>query len=361
MSTTPFTDHLRLGDGDSALRARKKLSEWLGWEMKVRGLRLAPPRLLGFVAATWDDRDAWDELVQECWVFAVEERRQSLAAQLLVKETIEGLVWRNVRNFLHELQRRNDPLGWRVYQLVLGAVEDRVRAGELRLDPGPGVDNDSVLAAPGVPLPGSSPLWPEAGDERIAAWSGELVRPLFTGRQGERLQADLGRRIVAFSHEFEIPWRFKDLLDALKREMRNHWHSLHGPDDETGYEGSDGEDGGPEGPGRTPGPGRAPVPVTRHRTPSLDRRDHLALERCVADGVRGSGDDRDREGLHGLWQYLRVLVPSGARRPSKRRLARTLDMPRGQVDRLLPRLEEIYRRCLEAVWGRAPYPDFGLT
>ncbi len=106
-------------------------------ELKRRSLWSLPPAFLGiYGCVTWADPDAVEELVADCFVFTFAERFRSLKAQLRTKPDIEGLVLRNVRNFLHETQRRHDPVGFRVFTVLRSAVRNALSAGDAPGDRG---------------------------------------------------------------------------------------------------------------------------------------------------------------------------------------------------------------------------------
>jgi hypothetical protein len=116
-------------------------------ELRRRSLWSLPPAYLGiYGCASWNEPEAVEELLAECFVFIFVERFRSLKAQLRSKSDIEGLVLRNVRNFLQETQRRHDPVGFRVFTVLRSAVRNLLAAGELRVIAGnPGVQRDTVL------------------------------------------------------------------------------------------------------------------------------------------------------------------------------------------------------------------------
>ena len=133
------------GGFDEAWTALRRL---LVSELKRRSLWSLPPACLGIYGCeTWDDPDAVEELVADCFVFVFVERFRSLKAQLRYKPNIEGLIVRNVRNFLHETQRRHDPVGFRVFTMLRSAVRGALSAGELQVIAGnPSLRHDTVLA-----------------------------------------------------------------------------------------------------------------------------------------------------------------------------------------------------------------------
>src|SRR5215470_18589921 len=128
-STTPsvFTAFLRSQQGEETPDADLLHDAWnglqamLGGELKRRGLWHGPPRYLGVYGyEKWDaevtvgdpmsyawcttraPQSALAELVADCWAYIFLDRMRSLKRHLEEKGNIDGLVLRNVRNFLHE-------------------------------------------------------------------------------------------------------------------------------------------------------------------------------------------------------------------------------------------------------------------
>jgi hypothetical protein len=119
------------GDFDEVWTALRRL---LVSELRRRSLWSLPPACLGiYGCATWADPEAVEELVADCFVFIFAERFRSLKAQLRNKPNVEGLILRNVRNFLHETQRRHDPVGFRVFTVLRSAVRGALSTGELQV------------------------------------------------------------------------------------------------------------------------------------------------------------------------------------------------------------------------------------
>jgi hypothetical protein len=130
-------------------------------ELKRRSLWSLPPACLGiYGCTTWADPEAVEELVADCFVFIFVERFRSLKAQLRYKPNVEGLIVRNVRNFLHETQRRHDPVGYRVFTVLRSAVRDALSAGELQV----------IAGSPRAPRPPADVIhtpWLRSGSKRL--------------------------------------------------------------------------------------------------------------------------------------------------------------------------------------------------
>ncbi|HEY0782848.1 MAG TPA: hypothetical protein VGE98_10355, partial [Thermoanaerobaculia bacterium] len=183
-------------------------------ELKRRSLWSLPPACLGvYGCAAWSEPEAVEELVADCFTFIFAERFRSLKAQLRAKADIEGLVLRNVRNFLYETQKRHDPIGFRVFTVLRSAVRDGLSAGELQVIAGsPAVQHDTVLAfrtaEPAAAAAGREELRPHA-----LAWNDDLLPGLITARGWDvrhvtaRLTRHLQRLPASDVHAF----RFRDL------------------------------------------------------------------------------------------------------------------------------------------------------
>jgi hypothetical protein len=131
---TTFTEHVRdFGPTcDPAGCVLPRLEQLLRQRMRRRNLLTAPPSYLGYTAIlAWDAPGSFEDVVVDCYIFAFLDRLQGLRNQLRVRPNIDGLISRNVDNFLLERQRRNDPVGYAVFGNVEGAASDMVAAGEL--------------------------------------------------------------------------------------------------------------------------------------------------------------------------------------------------------------------------------------
>ena len=154
-----FTQHVRdLVRGDVSREELEapweKLRDAMVSEMRQRALLTASPACLGVYGVDSWTQEALDELATDCYTSVFLRRLSSLAAQLERKSNVEGLVFRNIRFFLHEIQRKHDPVGFRIYTALRAAVCAAVDRGALRVELGdPAVRNDTVLAT--SKLPGS--------------------------------------------------------------------------------------------------------------------------------------------------------------------------------------------------------------
>ncbi|HVR99991.1 MAG TPA: hypothetical protein VMW27_25425 [Thermoanaerobaculia bacterium] len=310
-------------------------------EMKKRGLWQSSPSYLGIYGwERWDSEEpggdpraqaALGELVADCYAFIFVDRLQSLKRHLQDKPDIDGLVRLNIRHFLHERQKGHDPLGYRVFELLQAAVEEAVACGELYLLAGDRkIRNDTLLGFHPAAEPQPAP--PDL--ERIVMrWNDELVPALIAARTRQQptvaqLRVFLlelpGRGIEAF--------RFRDLLEPLKRDARGRWAALLGK-----------EEKGSVAPPPGAVPAAAPVPPG---STAESRQSFEDLTRCVSTSIdRMDADLRTRTQLATLWHYLWRQQGEGASRvPSHRQLSRCLNIPRERLPLLFALLRQIMPR-----------------
>ncbi|HEX3553537.1 MAG TPA: hypothetical protein VIA62_09945 [Thermoanaerobaculia bacterium] len=346
----------------------------LGGELKRRGLWNSPPCYLGVYGhERWDAEEtvgdpmshAWcqtrpaqsalEELVTDCWAFIFSDRMRGLKQQLMEKENIDGLVLRNVKNFLHERQREHDPVGFLVFERLKGALADAVSRQALYVLGGdPRIRNNTVLGfAPAAEL--RLPAL-ELGPI-VVRWNDELLPGLVTAR-GHR-EAALLERLEQLL--LELPrhgihcFRFKDLVDPLKSDARQRWAAFLAREDSAGT-----VECAPD-----------QIQVLRHVLPECaveSRQSFEHLTRCVSASVgRLEVDPRTRGYLAALWGYLQhrngESHPQGASGgeladdetedglPSHRQLSQRLQIPRERIPTLFTTLKQLVTRCRLA--GRA--------
>ena len=320
-------------------------------ELRRRSLWSLPPACLGvYGCATWADSDAVEELVADCFVFVFAERFRSLKAQLRKKPNVEGLILRNVRNFLHETQRRHDPVGFRVFTVLRRAVRGALSASELQVIAGsPAVRHDTVLAF----RSGASPeeaVRPEALRPHVLAWNDDLLPDLITARGWDvrQVTARLERHLRRLAAEGIRAFRFHDLVDALRQDARARWRAVwvHSP----------------EGiPPRLEEDGFAAV-ARLVELPGEDEHESLQkLLACLERSVERVAEPpvRSRDYLRRLLVFLKAHavdsleergVP-GKALPSHRQLSRLLAIPRERLPDLFRTLLELAEACRRKISG----------
>lgn len=319
----------RTPDADLFHDAWHGLRAALVGEMKKRGLWQSPPCYLGAYGwESWDSeapqgsgraQGALGELVADCYAFIFVDRLQSLKRQLQEKPDIDGLVLLNIRHFLHERQRAHDPLGFRVFEMLQAAVEEALSSGALYLLAGDKkIRNDTLLGFHPEAELQSPPLDLEP---IVLRWNDELMPALVTART--RQQTAVVRRLRECL--LELPrrgievFRFKDLLDPLKRDARGRWTALQEP----------------------------ALPGSANDT----RQSFEHLTRCVSTSIDGiEADSRTRAQLKTLWEYLwrqqggEGEEAAGNSPPSYRQLGKRLNISRERLPVLFALLRQLVPR-----------------
>ena len=320
-------------------------------ELKRRSLWPLPPACLGiYGCATWADPEAVEELVADCFVFIFAERFRSLKAQLRYKPNVEGLILRNVRNFLHETQRRHDPVGYRVFTVLRSAVRGALSAGELQVIAGsPALRHDTVL---GFPI-GASPeeaVQPKELRQHVRAWNDDLLPDLITARGWDvrQVTARLEQHLHRLEAEGVRAFHFHDLVDALRQDARARWRAVwvHSPE---GIAPRLEEDG-------------FAAMARLVEAPGEDERESLLrLLACLEQSVERVAEPpaRSRDYLRRLLVFLKTHAAEapeerdapGRGLPSHRQLSRLLAIPRERLPDLFRMLLELAEACRRKISG----------
>ncbi len=361
-----FTDYLRsldpAGEPPGARgfeRVWRALRILLRSEIRRRGLWRSPPGFLGvFGWRSWQRTghggDALDELVADCYTFVFVQRLRVLRAQLERKPHIEGLVVRCARNFLYDVQKRHDPLGFRVFSLVKTALLRALDAGELWVISGsPKIGGDTVLAC--RPTVEAATADFAALDGIARTWNDDLLPDLLTarGKAREALIDRIHRRLTGLRQEGVEAFRSKDVINALKADARARWSAvLSWTGSDLAHETEDGE----------------VARVVRLIQPDTSFEDHDRFDQllaCVSEGLdRSRLRRRTREHLWTLWRFLRTFAAEaggegdGDRLPSRRELSRQLGIPRDRFTGLYATLRQLLEQCSEAISGNSKVITF---
>jgi hypothetical protein len=371
-----FTDHVRALARREPLDTRRLELLWsalraaLRSELKRRGLWETPPVYLGIYG--WETWEAWgeggrketalEELLAECYSYIFVLRLRSLEAQLKLKENIDGLTFLNIRHFLHERQKEHDPLGSQVFQVLQSAVRAAVAEGDLNvLEGDERIRNHTVLSV----SPGGPALEParEGLAALVARWNDELLPDLVTlrGHRQEEVVRRLCERLPELGREGFATFRFKDLVDPLKADVRARWAAL--------LDQFQGEAVPQIGEESRENRARVVPPDNQVEERQLFRK----LVDCVMTSLRRLDiNEKTREYLATLWNFVRLQASEGEERgtpalrldqlleeaaeeerPSLRRLAEQLRIPRERLPGLYETLGDLLERCRAANSGRA--------
>ena len=367
-----FTDHVRALSRTRPLESPQFETLWRALraavrrELKRRGMWDSPPVYLGILGGeSWEASEgALEELLAECYSYVFVARLRSLQAQLKIKPNIEGIVVLSIRHFLHERQREHDPIGSQVFDVLHAAVAQAVEEGELRvLAGGERVRNDTVLGfEDGLEAPGRKRTEIVS---LVGRWNDELLPDLITsrGRRQEESIRLLRQRLSDLLREGVGAFRFKDLVDPLKADVRARWAAL-----------LDFEQG--ESALRMGGEaGDAEERVVAPERGFEERQYFRKLVDCVLKSLASlEVDPKTRGYLAVLWQFLRLQSSEGAEaqpssrlgraldaelsagdeeRPSHRKLGEQLRIPRERLPSLYRTVGDLVKRCRAAISGEA--------
>lgn len=339
-----FTDHVRALGAAAPLEASHvdnllaALRSAVRHELRRRGLWESSPAFMGvYGRAGWEDggksQGPLEELVAECYFYIFVQRIKSLQAQLASKPNVDGLVLLNVRHFLHERQRAYDPVGAHVFDVLHAAVQQAVEVGELRLIEGDSkVRNDTILAFERETVASGSGRGRTKLASLVSRWNDELLPELVTarGRRQEEVVQRLRQRLPDLLQEGIAVFRFKDLIEPLKADVRRRWAAL------LEIEQGDIAEIDEEDEAKT---------LERVVEPELElegRDFYRKLVSCVSRSLENF-DPKTRNYLVVLWQFLRVQAAGGATTKPTTRLNRAIEegMAAGDEARSLRKIAEL--------------------
>jgi hypothetical protein len=333
-----FTEHVRnfRGDQDAPEEVLRDLGELLRQRMRRRGLLSAPPAFLGCGGPNWNQGDTWDELLTDCYLYAFLEsgRLEALQNHLTDFPTIDGLIRRNVDQFLLERQRRNDPIGRAVYGNVEGAVGLARSAGLVTAE---GLDGHRLTSQCiirfGGAAPASAAMAPEMIRQAVATapgWSDVLPHLVRTTEAGQEWVLGLLQSLRATGAGAVLAG---DLIAALAAPARSDWAARHAvPSSETAFEGQD--------------EAVRLVRTLRPDTSAEDREQWEWIKREVAREIETlDRQQRVRERLARIFAGVVAAVEASGPEPVRQAdLVRGLDVPRATLSDDFAILREIVTR-----------------
>ena len=334
----------------------------LVYEMKKRSLWRASPTYLGIYGGnSWTEGDLFEEILLDCYQFIFIRRLPGLQKQLLVRSNLDGLIFLNIRNFLHDRQKRHDPLGFRIFEVLQTAVLRMLDGGLLHvLDGDRRVRNDTILGFSALSDPQAA-----GGDLRpwVANWNDQLLPELITAWNKEDILPRLEELIARLSERGVEVFRFRDLIEPLKDDARARWQAIQYALQRDGV-GTAVERSGEE-----------LVSIVRWVRPERgfeERQSFRALGDCVDEGLeRLEEREKTREYLRRLWRFLRDWAGEADspaeegpakglgdqdRVPADKRLGELLGIPRARIPGLKAILGKLIKVCREdVVTGASPH------
>jgi len=296
--------------------------------MRRRSLLSSPPAYLGYDAPDWNSPEVFDDLTADCYIFAVASRIQGLSGQLLVHESIDGYVTRNVDNFLTDRQRRRDPVGYSVFGNLETAVAELRAKGCLRVD---GVE-EGRLRGESVLRLGTTDAPPADLDRLRAvvaddpAWADALPGLTETGDAGRDWFVSFLDRLRAAG----LPAvRVSDLVTAVGTRARADWATRHAaPAAELAPESGDGV-----------------ARLVRMVWPDdlVETSDVLdTLRRTIPQRIADEGRLRVRNGLTDVfWHWVGMIEEGGVSRPNQVELAERPGLSESTVSDYLVRIRRL--------------------
>lgn len=135
-----FTDFVRTynGDGDVTKEVFDKISSALQNHLKRRGIWKLGPRILGYDGTSWD-AEALQDLTYHCYchVFIglgknnLGGKHEYWRLKVAAGNAIEKQVYRSIKNFLHDLQKKSDKGDSSIFKNLKSAVKELVEESKL--------------------------------------------------------------------------------------------------------------------------------------------------------------------------------------------------------------------------------------
>lgn len=336
-----------------------KFHRALASELRRSSMRSSPPRfagVLGYDSWDWGGRNdpepthgPLDELASAAHEFVLVQRWEHMAGKLEGDcESIDGYVVLYLRDFLRQQRKRNDPVGYSVFISLRQALRHAVRGGDLHVITGPTqIGNDTFLGTHADASP-NDVAKPETLALFAAQWTAKLLPDLVTARGGARrtVVERLCGQLRDLSAEGVKSFRVQDLVDRLRQEVRETWAGVL---EEATEDWAMDE-------------AQHIRKLVSYFLPGRHTEEAESLERlvvCVSDLLGRLEVTRPtRVHLDTLWGYLQSLShddqddePGTAALPSRRGLAKVLDIPRNRIGELFDSIAELVERCQNLLSG----------
>ncbi len=205
----------------------KTIAKALRERMYQRGLWNNHTNFLGYPSAgNWDqDPSLFDEMVFDCYMFAIAKRLRSLTNAMQRFDNIDGLVFRNINNFLTERQRTHDPIGYAVAQNLICALQDGIESGTIipeGLKRGK-ICNQTSFSFESSKITDDDPQLISKVLRNNQTW---LKIRIKLAKRNKRVQQQLCELICAFKDVGIKHFRFKTLVDIMKDDVRASYLSV---------------------------------------------------------------------------------------------------------------------------------------
>jgi hypothetical protein len=199
----------------------KTIAKALRERMYQRGLWNNHTNFLGYPSAgNWDqDPSLFDEMVFDCYMFAIAKRLRSLTNAMQRFDNIDGLVFRNINNFLTERQRTHDPIGYAVAQNLICALQDGIESGTIipeGLKRGK-ICNQTFFSFESSKITDDDPELISKVLRNNQTW---LKIRLKLAKRNKRVQQQLCELICAFEGAGINFFNFKTLVNIMKNDVR---------------------------------------------------------------------------------------------------------------------------------------------
>lgn len=214
-----FTDHVRNPDPADFNRVLDALTVVLRKRLRKKGLFTQKPAYLDYPQhSTWNDTEALKEISYdfygECFVI----QRNSLLGFLANNPDVEGMIVRNVDNFIFNRQSKSDPIGYKSVKNCKNALVALESLGIVILEEGKGGKTIRIATAE-----------EKAGDHRVDSNIAEFVHKYPGWGLGSRVVARISKKGTAFVTKLIIDYfaaganvfRSKDLELAVKDKVKS--------------------------------------------------------------------------------------------------------------------------------------------
>jgi hypothetical protein len=189
--------------------------------MRRRGLLHHSPSLLGYTGTRWQDPEPMDDLVADCYVFAILERLRALRSQLKLRDNIDGFVRLNIRHFLGDRQRRANPVRYALFKNLEASLSDAVRLSAWKVDH---VEDGRIHADCVFYTSDGLPSEPASAEQLRGVVTGSREWVDLVDRLGARSVAVQKRTRAALREMIAagvVSFRLRDLVDVLAEEIKS--------------------------------------------------------------------------------------------------------------------------------------------